>query len=85
MNVHELNREQLTELKQGYLTQLAESGEYAEIMGVDYDEPSWYDMANADAIVPDDVIFRNYDGVDFVPEDFVCSLEYAELAWWDKE
>ena len=85
MLVQDLNREQLIELKQNYLTMLADSGEFAEITGFDYDEPSYQDLANADELVPDDVIFRNYEGVDFVPEDFFCSPEYAELAWWDKE
>lgn len=85
MLVQDLNREQLIELKQNYLTMLADSGEFSEIMDVDYDEPSYQDLANADELVPDDVIFWNYEGVDFVPEDFVCSPEYAELAWWDKE
>lgn len=71
MTVHELNREQLVQLKQDYLCQLADCGEFAEIVGVDYDEPSWGDLMLADEIVPDDVIFRNYDDVYFVEEDFV--------------
>ena len=72
MNVHELSREQLTELKQNYLCQLADEGTFSEIAGRDYDEPSYGDLADADEIVPDDVIFRNYEGVDFVEEDFSC-------------
>lgn len=71
MTVHELNRDQLVQLKQDYLCQLADCGEFAEIVGVDYDEPSWKDLADADEIVPDDVIFRNYDDVYFTEEDFV--------------
>lgn len=79
MNVRDLTREQLTELKQNYLTTLADSGQFAEIMGVDYDEPSMGDLANADEIVPDDVIFENYDGVDFVEDDFCSdSDDYAD-------
>lgn len=73
MNVHELSREQLTELKQNYLAQLADEGTYAEILGVDYDYPSWYDCANADEIVPDCIIFRAYEGVLFVSDDFFCT------------
>lgn len=73
MNVTELSREQIVELKGDYLCRLADEGTFAEVMGVDYDAPSWGDMANADEIVPDDVIFEEYAGTDFVPDDFCCS------------
>ena len=73
MEIRELSSEQMLELKQRYLTQLADEGSYAEILGVDYDEPSYWDLAHADKIVPDDLIFRQYEGVDFVPEDFFCA------------
>lgn len=68
MNVTELNRDQLIELKQSYLEVLNESGEHEEIVGVSY-----YELANADEIVPDDVIFDNYSGVVFCDDDFSCS------------
>ena len=70
MDVRELNKDQMLELKQRYLNQLADEGNYAEVLGVDYDEPSYWDLAHADEIVPDDVIFRQYEGVLFVPDDF---------------
>ena len=70
MDVRDLNRQQLIELKQRYMTQMADEGMFAEIFGVDYDAPSWDDMANADELVPDDVVFCNWEGVDFVEEDF---------------
>ena len=73
MDVRNLSKEQMLELKQRYLTQLADEGSYAEILDVDYDEPSYWDMANADDIVPADVIFRQYEGVDFVTDDFFCT------------
>lgn len=73
MTVHDLSREQLIELKQRYMTELANEGTFAVVIGRDYDEPSHEDIANADEIVPDDVIFRNYEGVDFVHDDFFCS------------
>lgn len=73
MDVYQLSREQLTELKQNYLAQLADEGTYAEILGVGYDFPSWYDCANADEIVPDDTVFRTYEGVLFVNDDFFCT------------
>ena len=73
MNVTELSREQLTELKCNYLEQLADEGSFAEVLDVDYNEPSYSDLANADEIVPDDVIFWNYEGVCFVNDDFFCT------------
>ena len=73
MDVKELSNEQIVELKQHYLTELANEGSFAEVLDVDYDCPSYWDLANADDIVPDDVIFRNYEGVDFVNDDFFCT------------
>jgi len=73
MDVTELTREQLTELKCNYLEQLADEGTFAEVLDVDYNEPSYFDLANADEIVPDCVIFRNYEGVCFVNDDFFCT------------
>lgn len=70
MYVQELNRDELKELKERYLIQLADSGEFAEVVGRDYDAPSWQDLADADEIVPDDVVFRQFDGIWFVADDF---------------
>lgn len=73
MDVHELSKNQMLELKQSYLTKLADEGSYAEVLDCDYNEPSYWDLANADDIVPDDCIFREYEGVDFVNDDFFCT------------
>jgi hypothetical protein len=73
MDVLELSRDQLIELKQNYLEQLSDEGTFAEILDVDYNEPSYSDLANADEIVPDCVIFKNYEGVWFENEDFFCT------------
>lgn len=73
MNVHELSRDEMRELKERYLIELADSGQYAEVLGVDWDAPSWGELAGADEIVPDDVIFEQYEGIDFVPDDFFCN------------
>lgn len=70
MDVRDLDREQLTKLKADYLVKLSNEGSFAEVFGVDYDSPSWYDIANADSLVPDDVVFDEYAGTDFVEEDF---------------
>lgn len=76
MEVRELNKEQMHELKERYLIQLADEGNFAEVLGVDYDAPSYGDMANADRIVPDDVVFHEYEGVDFVTDDFFCTATF---------
>lgn len=70
MYVTELNRDQLIELKQSYLDALNESGEHEDVVGVSYDE-----LANADDIVPDDVVFNHYDGVVFSDDDFFCGVD----------
>lgn len=70
MKVTELNREQLVQLKQAYMTQLADEGTFAEVFEADYGEPSWEDLAMVDEMVPDDVIFDKYEGTEFVEEDF---------------
>ena len=41
MDVHDLSRDQLIELKQNYFTELVNEGTFAEVVGRDYDEPSW--------------------------------------------
>lgn len=73
MNVYELTDGQIDELKQTYLCELADCGEYADVMGVDWDEPSWGELANARELVPTDVIYDKYDGVEFTDDDFFCS------------
>lgn len=67
MFVTELNREQLDELKQDYICQLAETGEYEDVVGVSYGE--LMDSVN----IPDDVIFEHYDGIMFTEDDFFCN------------
>lgn len=64
MTVHELNRDQLEELKQHYLTEQYDlRGE-----GISYGE-----LAAADELVSDEEIFAAYEHVDFVPDDFWCT------------
>lgn len=57
MTVTELNREQLTKLKQDYIMEV-------------YDRPSWGILANADSLVPDEDVIEYYKSVEFVEEDF---------------
>lgn len=61
MTVRELNREQLIELKEHYLT---------EKYGGDV---SYYDLSLADSTVPDGTIYSLYAGYEFTPEDFASS------------
>lgn len=64
MTVYDLNREQLIELKQHYLTQMYEQrGESV----------SQYELSIADEVVPDQMVYEHFDDVDFVNDDFFCS------------
>ena len=63
MKVTELNREQLVSLKERYLCDWYDS----------YDQcPSWEELADADSIIPDELVFDYFDDTDFVEEDFAC-------------
>lgn len=70
----DLTRDELTELKQNYLIELSDCGKYAEVMGVEWDAPSWGEIAAADEIISDEAIFEHYAGTCFVEEDFFCNL-----------
>ena len=61
MSVHELSRDQKTELKQSML-------EY--VLGR---QPSWGDLAYADAIISDEQMADLYEGTEFCDDDFFCS------------
>lgn len=78
MLVRELNREQLQELKGNYFTDLVNEGTFAEVIGRDYDAPSYGDLADIDEIVSDEFIFEHYDGITFVNDDFFCSAGMEE-------
>ena len=64
MIVTDLNREQLTELKQAYLTDLFDR---------DGLSPSYGELADADQLIPDAEIFEAYEGFIFVPDDFMAA------------
>ena len=83
MFVEELNRDQLIELKQRYMFILADEGTFSEVIDRDYDEPSYQDLADADQIVPDDVVFREWDGVNFVDEDFSVTGPFPGIDYED--
>ena len=64
MNVHELNADQMLELKQDYL---CEKNDRAGI-GTSYGE-----LADADELVSDEEIVAEYSGYDFGNDDFFCT------------
>lgn len=69
MTVQELSREQYKELCQSYITEF----------WTDFEEgttsPSYYDLAYADELVAEDIIYSHYDGINFTEDDFFCSKE----------
>jgi hypothetical protein len=58
MTVHDLNREQLTEIKERYY--------------IDHhpDGVSYGELADIDELVSDDEVFTEYEEIEFVPDDF---------------
>lgn len=68
MRVEDLNKDQLHELKESYLTQLDDSGELQEVAGL---ESLSYDvLAHADDYASDDFVLEHYAGVEFSEDDF---------------
>lgn len=70
INVNELNREQLTTLKQGYVSELVDEGTFAEVFDLDIDEPSYMFLILIDNFVSDEFIKEHYSDVWFTEEDF---------------
>lgn len=66
MNVYELNRDQLDELKCAYFW--------------NEDPLPCFDHLGRPALfaldLADELIFEHYAGIDFVPDDFFCSVEF---------
>lgn len=69
MSVKELNREQLTELKQIYYCE-----EYIK-NNVLENNASYGELADIDNLVSDNEIYEYYNDTMFVEEDFFCSCE----------
>jgi hypothetical protein len=61
MNIKQLNKEQLTELKQSYYTQKN-------------DNVSYYELSIINDIVSDEKIFKEYNHIEFTEDDFSCSM-----------
>ena len=75
MTVRKLNRDQLHELKQAYYSELVNEGTFAEVMGVNINEPSYEMIASIDEYVSDEFIYEYYDGYSFTEDDFFYSVE----------
>ena len=73
MSTNELSREQMHELKCNYMAELVDEGTFAEVMGCDYDEPSYSDLANADELISDEFIHEHYADFEFSEDDFFCT------------
>ena len=67
MTVQELNREQYKQLCQAYITEFWSDFEEGT------SSPSYYDLACADELVDENIIYNYYDGIDFAEEDFFCN------------
>lgn len=87
MDVHNLPKECVLELKLNYILELDEEGTFGDIVynDPDYGHPCWGDIADADEIIPDDVVFEHYDGIDFVKDDFFCMMEMSYEEWDELE
>ena len=59
-NVYELSREQIEQLKFAYFYQLLET------------DPEVLEGIDNFLGIPDDVIYKHYEGISFVDEDFFC-------------
>lgn len=76
MVVKKLSRNQLIELKQSYLINLDNNGTLNAVLYNDNecdDHISYDELINADKLVSDDVILREYDGVQFSNDDFFAN------------
>lgn len=70
MDVFELSHEQMEELKQAYLCE--------HLLEVEDRTPSWGELALADEIVSNTMIFEQYAGVIFSEDDFFCTMGTAK-------
>ena len=65
MKVTELTRDELTELKTRY---------YSDLLDKRGETPSYGELAQIDELVTDEEVYEEYDDVDFVKDDFFCNL-----------
>lgn len=80
MTVKELNRDQLTELKEKYLYDLYERNEVEDVLGYTQrcKSPSWSELEDVNDIISDEMIEEYYEGVVFSNDDFFCTYGILE-------
>ena len=71
MTVRELNQEQLDELKNNLYWNL-DGEQYGDI--TDEEKKSILEASHPNDI-PNELVFKNYDGIHFVEDDFFCGKE----------
>lgn len=69
LTIDDLNRNQIIELKERYMIELAVEGVYGEIMGTG-ESPSLGEIANADNLIDDAIILERYQDTVFSEDDF---------------
>jgi hypothetical protein len=77
MNVNQLNHDQIEELAQNHLTE--HYSEYNPDAG-ELEGPSYGELLEALRIVGYDTLMQEYDGTEFTPDDFLCSVGEPEPA-----
>lgn len=89
--VKELNRQELTELKQRYIAKLDDEGTLNEVL---FNRPNddengkgmtYAMLAEADGLVPDDVIFHEYENTVFGEDDFSGAEDGYTLSQLEKD
>ena len=65
MNVRELNETQLRELKEALLCEL-------------FDNVSWGELAEAETLISNKVVYKRYEGIEFTEDDFFSTEADAE-------
>ena len=66
MNVKDLDKDQLIELKQAFLVQT---------MDREGKCPSYGELADVDELISDEQIYEAYSGIEFSAGDFICTAE----------
>ena len=72
MTVHELTKSQLDELKNNLFWNLDGEQHYGDLTD---EEKILILNASHPNDIPDELVFKNYDGIHFVEEDFFCGKE----------
>ena len=78
MNVYDLSREQLNELKESLFYQfrdLDDTQPFAVVDSVLQEFKQELTKANEPTVISDNIVFAIYDGISFVNDDFFCTFD----------